>query len=110
MMRLFPRCAKLSLLLAVLVAGMLLDASSVFGQATSSGTVVGTATDSQGAVVPGATITLTDTTLKTSRTVPSNDAGQYVFVNVPPGSYTLSATLAEHLRTRIDQHHCWAPC
>jgi Carboxypeptidase regulatory-like domain len=102
MMRLFPRCAKLSLLIAVLVAGMLLDARSVFGQATSSGTVVGTATDSQGAVVPGATITLTDTTLKTSRTVPSNDAGQYVFVNVPPGDYTLSATMAGFSTTKID--------
>jgi hypothetical protein len=101
-MRLFPRCAKLSLLMAVLVAGMLVDARSVFGQATSSGTVVGTATDSQGAVVPGATITLTDTTLKTSRTVPSNEAGQYVFVNVPPGNYTLSATLAGFSTSKID--------
>ncbi len=101
-MRLFSRYASLSLLIAVLVAGMFLDARFVFGQNTASGTVLGTATDSQGAVVPGATITLTDTGLKTSRTVPSNETGQYVFVNVPPGDYTLSATMAGFSTTRIE--------
>jgi hypothetical protein len=102
MMRLFQRCAKLTLLLAVLVAGVLLDARSMFGQGTASGTVVGTATDSQGAVVPGAAITLTDVTLKTARSAPSNESGQYVFVNVPPGEYTLSASMPGFSTTKIE--------
>ena len=101
-MRLFPRSAKLTLLLALLVAGVLLDAKIIFGQNTASGTVVGTATDSQGAVVPGATITLTDVTLKTARTAPSNESGQYVFVNVPPGEYTLSASMPGFSTTKIE--------
>jgi len=92
-MRLFQRSTKLTLLAAVLIAGVLLDARIMFGQNTASGTVLGTATDAQGAVVPGATITLTDVTLKTVHTVPSNETGQYVFVNVPPGEYTLSASM-----------------
>jgi Carboxypeptidase regulatory-like domain len=102
MMRLFQRCANLTLLIVVLVAGVLLDARSMFGQGTSSGTVVGTATDAQGAVVPGAAITLTDVTLKTTRTAPSNDAGQYVFVNVPPGEYSLTATMPGFSTTKIE--------
>ncbi len=101
-MRLFSRSAKLTLLLALLVAGATLKAKFMFGQNTASGTVVGTATDSQGAVVPGATITLTDVTLKTARTAPSNESGQYVFVNVPPGEYTLSASMPGFSTTKIE--------
>jgi hypothetical protein len=101
-MRLFPQSAKLTFLLALLVAGVLLDTNIMFGQNTASGTVVGTATDSQGAVVPGATITLTDVTLKTARTAPSNESGQYVFVNVPPGEYTLSASMPGFSTTKIE--------
>ena len=101
-MRLFQRSTKLTLLAAVLIAGVLLDARIMFGQNTASGTVVGTATDSQGAVIGGATITLTDVTLKTTHTAPSNESGQYVFMNVPPGEYTLSATMAGFSTTKIE--------
>jgi len=102
MMRLFQRSTKLTLLAAVLIAGVLLDARIMFGQNTASGTVLGTATDAQGAVVPGATITLTDVTLKTVHTVPSNETGQYVFVNVPPGEYTLSASMPGFSTSKIE--------
>jgi hypothetical protein len=47
-------------------------------------------TDPTGAVVNGATVTLTDTSTKTSRSVTSNEAGRYIFVNVDPGTYDVS--------------------
>jgi hypothetical protein len=92
----------LTLVMTMLLASVFLNVGAAFGQATSSGTIVGTATDPQGAVIGGVAVTLTDVTLKTSRTVPTNDAGGYVFVNVPPGTYSLSASMSGFSTTRID--------
>src|SRR5215831_4397345 len=64
----------------------------VWGQSTDTGTVVGLVTDPSGAVVPGATVTLRESSTGNSRTTTTNDAGRYVIVNVAPGSYDLSFT------------------
>ena len=66
------------------------SARSAWAQSTSSGTVVGSVTDQSNAVVNGATVTITDTSIKTSRSVTTNDAGRYIFVDVPPGLYDLT--------------------
>ena len=77
----------LSLVLMLLLGGVL-----AFGQSTSTGTVVGTITDQSGAVVPDATVSMTNIgTNSTSKTV-TNSAGHYVFVNVDPGAYNLKIT------------------
>jgi hypothetical protein len=100
--RSFQAFQTLAVVMTVLLASVFLRVGDAFGQATSAGTVVGVASDSQGAVVAGATVTLSDVTLKTGRTVPSNDAGQYVFVNVPPGTYSLSVSMPGFSTTKID--------
>src|SRR5262249_4349766 len=56
----------------------------------STGSVQGTITDPSNAAVAGATITLTDVSTNTERTAGTNDAGRYIFPNVPPGAYTVS--------------------
>src|SRR5215471_803753 len=61
-------------------------------QSTSSGTVSGVVTDQQGAVVPGAEVTLTDVATNATRKATSNDAGRYTFVNVSPGIYDISVS------------------
>ncbi|MFZ0859917.1 MAG: carboxypeptidase-like regulatory domain-containing protein, partial [Candidatus Sulfotelmatobacter sp.] len=66
------------------------SAPSAWAQSTSTGTVAGSVTDPSGALVAGATVTLTDTSTKTSRSVATNDAGRYIFVDIPPGLYDLS--------------------
>jgi hypothetical protein len=66
--------------------------SSLLAQATDTGTVVGSTTDQSGAVIPGATITVTDTVTGAVRTTVTNSSGQYVLVNVPPGNYRVNAT------------------
>src|ERR1035437_5488659 len=84
------RSVKLALvLLLVVCVGSALPAWS---QATDSGTVVGRVTDPTGALVVGATVTLTDPATSTSSTATSNDAGRYTFVNVKPGIYNISIT------------------
>jgi hypothetical protein len=62
----------------------------MWAQATNTGTVVGTVTDQSGAVVSDATVTLTDLTTSTPRSVTTNNSGHYVFVNVAPGSYNMT--------------------
>jgi hypothetical protein len=57
---------------------------------TYTATVRGIVTDASGAVVPGATVTLTNTEQNRPYSFTTNQAGEYALVQVPPGSYTLS--------------------
>jgi len=61
---------------------------------TTTGSFQGTVTESTGAVIPGVTITITNTGTGQSRSTISNDAGQYVATLLPPGTYEISAELA----------------
>ena len=63
-------------------------------QATNTGTVVGVVADQSGAVIPGATVVLSDTSTSDTRSTVTNRTGQYVFVNVAPGVYNISASKA----------------
>ena len=62
------------------------------GQATNSGTVVGEVTDQSGALIPGATVILSDPSSGFKMTKITNDDGKYVFPAVPPGTYSVSAS------------------
>ena len=72
----------------VLLASLVLGAG-LFGQALS-GTIVGTVTDSTGAVVAGAKITLSNVGTSFTRIVETNQSGQYVANNFPTGQISLS--------------------
>ena len=61
---------------------------SLLGQALS-GTIVGTVTDQAGAVVPAAKVTLTNEGTQFTRTVETNQSGQYVASSFPPGKIRL---------------------
>ncbi len=56
------------------------------------GSVVGTLTDETGAVVPKATVTVTNTSTGLSRETTTSDAGYYSLQNLPEGVYDLSVT------------------
>ncbi len=66
--------------------------NAAYAQGTSTGTLTGTVTDATGAVIPGATITLTDPATNSKRTTLSNRSGQFVMVDVPPANYNISAS------------------
>src|SRR5215213_1880582 len=67
----------------------------VFSQASgSTAELRGQVTDSNGAVVPGATVTLTDVDKGTSRTATTDESGQYIFLAVPPSGYQLKVEAA----------------
>ena len=74
----------------VLCVGLILSLAPAFAQTGGTGSISGQITDQTGAVVPGASVTLTDPSTHNSRTTESNEAGRYVFVNVDPGTYSVS--------------------
>ena len=76
-------------LLALLAVGIATTAS-----AQSAGSLRGTVADKTGAVVPGASVTLTNEATKFTRTGVSDAKGQYVFASVDPGNYTLRVELS----------------
>jgi len=82
--------SHVAILLLCISALVLCCALPVWAQSTNSGTIAGSVTDQSGAVVNGASVTLTDTSTKASRSVTTNDAGRYVFVDVAPGTYDLN--------------------
>ncbi len=59
------------------------------GQSSSAGTITGTVTDSSGAAVPGAAVTLTDAATGGARSATTNDKGTYIFPYVNPGTYSV---------------------
>ena len=82
----------------------------LMAQATNTGTVAGTVTDPSGAVVSGATVTLTDHATGTQRTTATNASGHYIFVDVGPGAYDLviskqgfTTTKAPNLQVMVGQ-------
>jgi len=84
-------CALLGLLAFAVADGI--GVPPAWGQATSTTTVVGQVTDQSGAVIPGAEVTLIDTDTQVKRATTSNEAGRYIFVNIPPGNYKLTVNL-----------------
>jgi len=76
---------------SLLALGILLVAARpAMGQAVNA-TLLGTVTDSSGAAVASAKVTITETNTGISRTSQTNDSGNYVFPDLPPGTYTVTA-------------------
>src|SRR6266852_3188642 len=66
---------------------LLVAASTVYSQSTTS--LRGTITDAQGAVIPGAVVTLNNVEKGTSRQVVTDTVGDYAFLQLQPGTYAL---------------------
>src|SRR5437588_9307149 len=66
----------------------LLLAGSLFGQ-SERGTISGTVHDSSGAIIPGATITATNSATNSAINVVSSEAGDYTIPSLPVGTYNV---------------------
>jgi carboxypeptidase family protein/TonB-dependent receptor-like protein len=60
------------------------------GQAVNA-TLLGSVTDSSGAAVASVKVTITETKTGITRSSQTNDSGNYVFPDLPPGTYTITA-------------------
>jgi hypothetical protein len=68
---------------------VLASAGAAYSQAVSA-SLLGTVTDSTGAVIPGAKVTVMEANTQVSRTGQSNESGNYQFPDLPPGNYVIS--------------------
>ncbi|HWA96715.1 MAG TPA: carboxypeptidase regulatory-like domain-containing protein [Terracidiphilus sp.] len=100
---------------AFVLVVLLVAASFGYGQAGASGTVLGTVTDSTGAIVPNAKVTITNTETNVQFHAVTSSAGDYNAPSLNPGTYIVSAeakgfqktvtspfTLTVNQRARVD--------
>ena len=76
------------------VAAMLLSLSATAFAQSPTGDIRGRLTDPSGAVVTGATVTITEVATGRKITVPTTDVGIYSALHLLPGSYTVTASAA----------------
>jgi hypothetical protein len=73
---------------------LLLASTTAFGQGSTTATIRGTVQDPTGGVLPGATVTATNTGTKAVQTTVSDDRGQYLFGGLFPATYDLKVELS----------------
>ncbi|MGH9687249.1 MAG: carboxypeptidase regulatory-like domain-containing protein [Candidatus Acidiferrales bacterium] len=87
---------SIRLLLALFLAAGLfaIGAPQLLAQSSSTGAITGTVTDQTGAVIAGATVTITSLATGQTRTATTDANGSYKFGLLPPGDFsaTFSAT------------------
>ncbi len=95
---------------AASVLGILILSCAALGQVTT-GTILGTVHDSTGAIVPEATVTITDTTKGTVSVYKSDANGDYNAPFLIPGTYTVSVektgfkrSVSNNVVLDVDQH------
>ncbi len=71
-----------------------LTSTIAFAQGSTTATVRGTVQDPSGGVLPGATVTATNTGTKGVQTAVTDDRGQYLFAGLFPGPYDLKVELS----------------
>src|ERR1700681_3356055 len=84
-------CRVFALWQACLVGGMVLLSGTGFAQ-LSTASLNGAVRDSSGAVVPKGKVVLKNVATAVEHTTTTNDAGAYVFLDITPGRYVLSAS------------------
>jgi outer membrane receptor protein involved in Fe transport len=89
--------------LRIFIQFTLLGLMVLYCQMAWAQTISGTVTDSSGKVLPGVAVEASSPALiEKSRTVSTNDVGQYMLVNLKPGTYSVSFTLPGFSVTRQD--------
>ena len=80
----------------LVVLTFMLVCSSVFvhGQGTDLGTIRGSVTDSSGAVVANASVTILDTATGATRHTTTNSRGEYQMFGLPSGTYKVTLAVA----------------
>src|SRR5581483_3241925 len=87
--RVFPRLSLRLIAVAVLLCTCAL---SSWAQTSTGGTVAGQVTDESNAAVPGATVKVVEVSTNLVQQSVTNEAGRYIFSQVPPGKYNIVFT------------------
>ncbi|MGA9772320.1 MAG: TonB-dependent receptor [Blastocatellia bacterium] len=83
---------RLNVIMLILLIGVTFcRVDTAFSQATS-GTILGRITDPQEATVPQAAVSAKNRDTGLTQTAETNDNGDYILANLPPGTYTITVT------------------
>lgn len=84
---------------------IMMPVKPAFGQAVVSGDILGQITDTSGAAIPDATVTVTNQSTGFARTVLSDSSGSYLCNGIVSGLYTVSVekiNFRKYVRTDLD--------
>jgi hypothetical protein len=84
---------RVELRLLSCLASLVFLSAPVFSQTRDTASLFGTVKDAQQAVVPGATVTITNTATGLTRAAVSDPGGGFVFPSLPVGSYNVTVEL-----------------
>ena len=84
-----------------LICGFYLN-QTVFAQEETSATITGQVTDSTGAAVANASVVVVNTETGQSRTIQSNDEGNYTVFPLIPGAYTITVEQSGFKKTVVN--------
>lgn len=98
----FGRIARASKL-AVVLTILSMVPCAIYAQTGDQGRIVGRVVDTNGAVVPGATIVVKNNRTGEERTVTSSDEGYYQAPALRPSSYTVSANASNFATTTVTE-------
>ncbi len=88
--------------IALIAIGLALGFGQVFAQSTVTGGISGRVTDPQGAIVPNASVTITNNGTNSVVTVNANDDGGYRASNLQPGTYRVETTVSGFAPAKAD--------
>ena len=86
--------------IATVAFGLLVSSTPSFAQ-LSTATVTGVVRDQSGSVVAGAKLTLTNVDTAVKHQSESNSSGNYLFLSIPPGSYSLDVSAPSFTTSRV---------
>jgi hypothetical protein len=92
------------LLCATVLFAFSTPSSPLYAQAVK-GSLLGTITDASGAVIPGASVNITEVNTNLGRSTTTNESGNYVFGNLDRGVYRVEIQLAgfkKAIREKVD--------
>ena len=97
------RRTSVSFFRLLLLLAVALSINNGLSAQSTLGGVTGNVTDSSGSVIPNTAVTITGEQTGLTRTVQSNGSGEYLFVNLPIGTYTITYT-AEGFEVQSTPH------
>ena len=86
------KLATLAALLAAVLIASVASPNAAVAQSSTTGAIGGVVSDTGGALLPGATVTVISSETGASRSVKSNASGEYSVPELEPGTYSASFT------------------
>src|SRR6185369_10739367 len=79
-------------MMAVLMLALSLLGLQAFAQSTTDGAIGGTVTDQTGAVIPNASVKVTNTGTNRTATATTDGSGRFRVISLQPGTYAVEIT------------------